>query len=111
MNTLFTKSLYALLAIRAACTYVQNIDDDLNHVHQCRQDVLDAWNEVSNECFVEDDAVACFAEHTDDYTRLHEECEQTVEALEAQNKKCQEDVDDMYFEKKLICIQSHLRDP
>ena len=85
MNTLFTKPLYALLATRAACIYVQNIDDDLHHVHQCKKDVLAAWNEVSKQCFVEDDANTCFTEHRDDYIRLHDECEQTVEALEAHN--------------------------
>ena len=41
----------AFIATKAACALVKSEDEDLDHIHECRESVLDAWNEVSGKCF------------------------------------------------------------
>ena len=78
----------AFIATKAACALVKSDDEDLDHIHECRERVLDGWNEVSGKCFLEDDIEACFDEAAEEHKELYDECSETILFVEATNLSC-----------------------
>ena len=81
-----------------------SVPEDIETLHECRERVQTAFDEVVQACLFDDDILECFEGHRADYEEDLEGCESVKKGLDRKWVECQGEVDVKLYQKYKMCL-------